>query len=129
MYMAFSLGYYYMINGHKRYADGWEDNLRESFLLQFVMIFGSFGDYQMNSTLQMVLFMVTSIMMPLLMMNLLIAILGQTYVDVKEKWAENMYFQKVSIIYDLELIMFWNKNAKSNKFHLLYAKNLSTEPD
>jgi hypothetical protein len=45
MYCAFSLGYYYMINGHTRYAEGWEDNLRDSFLLQFVMIFGSFGEY------------------------------------------------------------------------------------
>jgi hypothetical protein len=45
----------------------------------------------MDTSLQMMLFMLTAIMMPLLMMNLLIAILGQTYVDVKDKWDENMY--------------------------------------
>jgi hypothetical protein len=87
MYCAFSLGYYYMINGHTRYSEGWEENLKESFLLQFVMIFGSFGGYEMETNLQMVLFMVTSVMMPLLMMNILIAILGQTYVEVKLEWA------------------------------------------
>jgi hypothetical protein len=77
----------------------------------------------------MVLFMVTAIMMPLLMMNLLIAILGQAYVDVKEKWFENMYHQKVNIIYDLELLMLWNRNAASDKFHLLYAKNMKEDQD
>ena len=45
MYFAFALGYYYMINGYERYNEGWEENLRESFLLEFTMIFGSFGDY------------------------------------------------------------------------------------
>jgi hypothetical protein len=28
MYNAFALGYYYMINGHERYQDGWYENLR-----------------------------------------------------------------------------------------------------
>jgi hypothetical protein len=67
--------------------------------------------------------------MPLLMMNILIAILGHTYVNVKDKWAENMYYQKVSIIYDLELLMFWNKHKETDKFHLLYAKNLNVEDE
>ena len=93
------------------------------------MIFGSFGEYELDTTLKIILFMVTSIIMPLLMMNLLIAILGKTYVDVKDKWAENTYFQKVSIIYDLELVMFWNYNDKSQPFHLLYAKNLNVEEE
>jgi hypothetical protein len=68
--------------------------------------------------------MVTAIMMPLLMMNLLIAILGQSFVDVKEKWDDNMYYQKVCIVYDLELLMVWNMKARPNKKQLLYAQNI-----
>jgi hypothetical protein len=48
-------------------------------MLQFVMIFGSLKDYRMETKVQMGLFVVTAILMPLLMMNILIAILGQTY--------------------------------------------------
>jgi hypothetical protein len=91
------------------------------------LIFGSFSDYQTGTTLEMILFVSTSIIMPLIMMNILIAILGQTYVNVKEKWQQNTYYQKVSIIYDLEMLMFWNKNEKNTKKHLLYARNINTE--
>jgi hypothetical protein len=85
------------------------------------MVFGSFGDYKLETPLHLFLFMITAIMMPLLMMNLLIAILGQTYNDVKESWADNMYYDKVSIIYDLELLMVWNRKVRTSKSHLLYA--------
>jgi hypothetical protein len=33
----------------------------------------------------------------------------------------------VTVIYDLELLMFWNKNKNNIKYHLLYAKNVDTE--
>jgi hypothetical protein len=54
------------------------------------------------------MFMVTSLLMPLLMLNMFIAILGNTYQRVQEEWKRNRYFQKVETIYDLELLMLWN---------------------
>jgi hypothetical protein len=42
MIMFCAFGYYYMINGRDRWQEGWETHLREAFLLQFNIIFGSF---------------------------------------------------------------------------------------
>ena len=87
-------------------------------------MFGSFGttdaEYQLDTPLQMSLFMITAILMPLLMMNLLIAILGNTYLEVKEEWKRNKFYQKVRITYELELIMRWNYK-KSEKMFLIYG--------
>ena len=50
MFNSFSLGHYYMINGHERYQQGWEENLRQAYLIQFNMVFGSFSEeYETNT--------------------------------------------------------------------------------
>jgi hypothetical protein len=54
--------------------------------------------------------MFTAMLMPLLMLNLLIAILGNAYIEVIEEWPRNKFYQKVGVILDLELLLFWNRN-------------------
>jgi hypothetical protein len=56
------------------------------------------------------------------MLNMFIAILGNTYQEVKEDWKRNKFFQKVDTIYELELLMLWNFKSKNEKF-LVYGKN------
>jgi hypothetical protein len=92
MIFAFALGYYYMINGRDRWQEGWEQHLSDAFLLQFNIIFGSFQiDYETDTMIKMIMFMVTSLLMPLLMMNMFIAILANTYQTVTEEWKRNRY--------------------------------------
>jgi hypothetical protein len=113
MYSAFTLGYYYMINGQERWGPEWEDNLMNSFLMQFSVLFGSFDSfdlsYRIDSNIEIILFMFTAMIMPLLMLNLLIAILGNAYIRVKDEWRMKKFYEKIVVIYDLELLVFWNR--------------------
>jgi hypothetical protein len=47
MYNSFALGYFYMINGHERFEDGWKENLYEAYLMQFNILYGSFDSFEM----------------------------------------------------------------------------------
>lgn len=60
------------------------------------------------------------------MMNMFIAILGNTYNTVQEEWKRNKYFQKVECIYDLELLMVWNYKTKGKKF-LVYGQDVTDD--
>jgi hypothetical protein len=46
----------------------------------------------MKTNVEMILFMITALLMPLLMLNLLIALLGNAYIEVKNEWKYNKFY-------------------------------------
>ena len=58
----------------------------------------------------------------LVMSNLLIAIISDTYADVIEKQAITDSHALNSVILELEIFMFWNRN-KTSREYLVYAEH------
>jgi hypothetical protein len=108
-----------MLNGRDG-NESWKETILDAYLLQFNVIFGSFNsfdlEYKMNNVTEMILFMVTAMLMPLLMLNLLIAILSNAYLECLDIWPRNKFYKKMVVIQDLELLFFWNRE-KNGRDH------------
>lgn len=72
------------------------------------------GDYDKFHWL---FYVVVTILNPIIMVNLLISILGDTYANVKEYEVVNDAKELISLISEAELLMFWNR-GKTNKQYI-----------
>jgi hypothetical protein len=54
------------------------------FLEQYKLMYGDFGDIETKSVFDFVLLIIATIMVPLLMLNLLIAIISEAYAELAE---------------------------------------------
>jgi len=88
-------------------------NLMGSFRHIFLLMYGDFSvdDY---STSMWILFCIASIFMPLVMLNLLIAIMSDTYERVTNGMVEADGKELNALIIEQEQIMFWNRDKKES---------------
>ena len=99
-----------------------EEELQMSaFMTSWVLNFGDFGQLQLESGTQIVLFFFWSVVLPLLCMNLLIAFLSDTYERVYDHRKKANFIEIIDLAIDLETLMFWNRD-KCENMHLVYAE-------
>lgn len=72
-------------------------------LLVFLLDFGEFGDMNFNR-LEWFLFIVAVLFVPLIMLNMLIAIMGDTYDRVKEESIKRDKHEIAYLLYEYELV-------------------------
>ena len=79
----------------------------------FLLDYGDFSSDE-YSDLEVFIFIVAALFMPLVMLNMLIAIMGDTYDRVKEDQARRDYHELVHLLYKYEVIMgvlcCWRRN-------------------
>jgi hypothetical protein len=93
----------------------------------WTMMFADFGDIQLETRMQMTIFILWGVAIPILSMNLLIAFLGDTYTRVYEQKEKANYSEMVKLILDLEMIKSWFMcNTENEKSHLIYCDILDT---
>jgi hypothetical protein len=69
-----------------------------------------FDDESFISVAQVIVFVIASIINCIIMLNLLISILGDSYEKIQVNLLESDYSQKLQIIIELEKLMIWNRN-------------------
>ena len=69
----------------------------------FLLDFGEFGDMNFNR-LEWFLFIVAVLFVPLIMLNMLIAIMGDTYDRVKEESVKRDQHEIAYLLYEFELV-------------------------
>ena len=88
-------------------------------------MFGEF-DTEEYGTMEWVLFGIATVLLPLLMMNLLIAIISDTFARVHLNRIESDYKEKALLLRELENMMFWNRNKSNLKFlHIIRYKGFT----
>jgi hypothetical protein len=84
----------------------------------YLLMYGDFqGSYTSYNVAEWLLFILATIVIPLIMLNLLIAIMSDTYERVTTGMVEADGKELNSLILEQESIMFWNKNV-DEKSHL-----------
>jgi WD40 repeat protein len=103
---------------------GFEDSLSAAYKMNF----GDFGDPSSITEW----FVVTLMMLinPIVMLNLLISILGDTYSRVQENSAIADMKELLEMIIEVEQLLYWRKNIGSQKyFQMLLSKESEEEID
>ena len=85
----------------------------------FLLMYGDFSVDEYNTALW-ILFAIASIGMPLIMLNMLIAIMSDTYERVTTGMVEADGKELNALILEQEQIMFWNRNIEA-KDHLQWV--------
>jgi hypothetical protein len=111
IYNAFALGYFFKNNGFLAHNMEWKENLANAYLYLYTEIYGDFN-FDYDGPIRLLLFVTSTLLMPLVMVNLLIAILSNTFEKVTAAEGRAIYLQKCCIICDLELLLFWNANKE-----------------
>jgi hypothetical protein len=100
------------------------------------MIFGDYGDMQIDNRMKMAVLIVWCIAVPILSMNLLIAFFSDTYERVFNTREVANISEMVGLILDLELLMIWNRwkmcpcsRKEHKRSHLLYAEKVEDPED
>ena len=88
-----------------------------------------YGDFSVDdyNTTMWALFTVASVMMPLVMLNLLIAIMSDTYERVSNSMVEADGRELNSLIIEQEQILMWNRHVGQREYlqWVVYADNSS----
>ena len=87
---------------------------------QYLALFGEF--YEPISPFDWMVLLIMSLIMPLTMLNLLIAIISEAHANVQENLERNDNAHLADIILELEVFMVWNrsKNERSNFIYCEY---------
>jgi hypothetical protein len=93
------------------------------FLEQYKLMYGDFGGLETNTAFDYGLLIIATILVPLLMLNLLIAIISEAYAELAENKIRQDNAQLCSIILELEAFMFWNRKETTME-HLVVAENV-----
>ena len=76
------------------------------------MIYGDFNEVDNYGPVAWVFFIMATVLVPLVMMNLLIAIISDTFERVYSSKTASDYKEKTALILEVENLMFWNRNKK-----------------
>jgi hypothetical protein len=89
--------------GCEKYGDDMDDYFynRES----WIMLFGNFGAFVLDTPMQVAIFIIWTFLIPLLLMSLLISFVCDSYTRVYEKRSIATYTEMTELIYDLELLL------------------------
>jgi hypothetical protein len=77
--------------------------------------------------MQMTIFILWCVAIPLLSMNLLIAFLSDTYTRVYEQKEKAGFSELVKLILDLEMLLTWFCKREKEKKHLVYCDIIETD--
>lgn len=94
----------------------------------FLLMYGDFSTDEYNAGMW-ILFIIASIFMPLIMLNLLIAIMSDTYERVSNTMIEADGNELNSLILDQEKMLFWNRDKHQTSFlhWAVYADSSNSE--
>ena len=95
------------------------------------MAYGDFAYVDDYGGVEWLFFLLSTVLMPLVMMNLLIAIISDTFERVYTSKTASDYKEKTALILEVENLMFWRRNVKSRVFlHVVkYRGEDETEVD
>jgi hypothetical protein len=87
-------------------------------------MYGEFYDFESESgsTTEYLLLLAASLLVPLLMLNLLIAIISEAHAEVVENKVRQDYAEICNICLELEGFMFWNRRNEHIS-HLVVAED------
>ena len=91
------------------------DNTALSLAHCYDMMYGNFATDNYN-TAGWIIFIIASILMTLIMLNMLIAIMSDTYARVMSEIVPSDYYELNSLILEQEEILFWKRNSGRAKF-------------
>jgi WD40 repeat protein len=86
--------------------------------------------FDMDSIENILVFFMASLLNPIIMLNLLIAIMGDTYDRVQEDQIVADYREMTELILEAEYLAFWSKNNKAMFKYIIrsdYMRNLNLE--
>lgn len=119
--IAFSFILMLMVDNHTRYFD--------YFQLSYLITLGNINTVDYN-TIQWVCFIITTIINPIIMINLLISIMGDTHDKVQENKEVAEYKELTSLIFEVEVAsIFRRNNSVYERFHIcqeIVTKGLAT---
>jgi hypothetical protein len=101
------------------YIQGHE--LGDYFENQYMLMFGDFANFKNRDAFSLTLLLLATLIVPLVFLNLLIALISEAFAIVSENLIRSDYSELTDIILELEEFMFWNKR-KASSSHLLVAK-------
>ena len=88
-------------------------NLQTSFNIAST---GSFDNYQEITGFDFVVFIVTSLFQNIVMLNLLIAIISDTFDKVQEKQTALDCQERCKLMLDIEVLLYWNRAKGKRQF-------------
>lgn len=94
-----------------------------SFGTNYLIMFGEFPEdpFQQETVIETILFMVVTLIIPLILLNLVIAIMSDTYERVITSSRESDNHQLCSIICQFENFYFWRREqGKEKPMHLFW---------
>ena len=99
------------------------DQYMRSFEHTWLLMFGEFDEDDYDKNLRTlngpIIFFLNTCIMPLIMLNLLIAIMSDTYANVMESIKDTDYKAMNIIIMQIEHYLFWKRNI-GQPFHLFW---------
>ena len=124
-YSIFSFTWLFLVLGEPDANDG-SDSYFTSWLKVYMFNFGQYdtGKYEI---LQWISLIITTTVNPLLMMNLLIAVMGDTYDRVQQDIVVADLKEIASQLYDIESVMFWRRNKGRPRYFQIctYGEGMS----
>ena len=87
----------------------------------------SYGDFDTEGydTTKWVLFVIATIFLPLMLLNLLIAIVSDTFDRVYSNRVSSDYKELASLILEQEYLMFWNRSKAAREYlHIIKYKGV-----
>jgi hypothetical protein len=89
-----------------------------------MLMFGDFSNFPNRDAFSLILLLLATLIVPLVFLNLLIALISDAFAVVNENLIRSDYSELTDIILELEEFMFWN-SSKSTSAHLVVAKTQS----
>jgi len=89
---------------------------------QYLVLFGDFGELPINTVFEWTLFVTASLFIPLVMLNLLVAIISEAHAGVVENQNKNDYAQLNSIVLELERLLIWKRNSGAERDFMIIAE-------
>jgi hypothetical protein len=132
---AFMVTFYFRDRGvNESWEEIWMDNmdndnrLLTSFTIQWRAMFGEFTTDDFDWW-NWAIFVLMTIALSLVMMNLMFAVILDTYDKVMSNMERSQYKELSEISYELELLMFWNFCYKKDPKHIVFACTNLEAPD
>ena len=118
---AFSDGFYAESNGQQE--DKYVNNIEEAFLFSYINAIGDFDTDGFQGSLSWILFFMCTIFNLILLMNLLIAIISDTYETVTATKEQYAMLQKVQVIANCRDYKFFSRRKRAPCDYLFIAIN------
>jgi hypothetical protein len=120
-YSTFAFGVIYFTS-----CQGKEQNIFRLWQNPYMLNMGDTGDIDQGNLMQYMYFMMASVINVIIMLNLLISILGDTFDSFQVEAAEIDSLEMAELILEIESLMYW-KSDLNQKLYLHICKNLEVE--